>query len=118
MWLLVPVLGGEISHFSHTGGRGIHRRLKGILNSAARIHYGVTFDANNDVCVDAIVVVVPHSRGGGGVTRHGVTGVRTVFNRHVAERKLPVLVELFELGATVLEPDLDLEQRWGMLRKL
>lgn len=49
---------------------------------------------------------VPECRRRWGVAGHGVTVVGTVFQRH-----LPILIELFELGAPVLEPDFHLDRR-------
>lgn len=48
---------------------------------------------------------VPEGRGRRRVARHGVAVVRTVLQGH-----LSVLVELFELGAAVLEPDFHLDR--------
>lgn len=57
----------------------------------------------------AAVVVFPHSWGRRGVAGHGITGVRTMFQRNIPEWKLSILVELLKLGAAVLEPNFDLD---------
>ena len=117
--LLVPVLMCVISHAS---GRGINWGLIGTLPPAGRIHHSSSLDAAAAaVCVVAAAVVVvvvvvavvvfPHSRGWRRVAGHGIAGVWTVLKRNITERKLSILVELLELGATVLEPNFDLEGR-------
>lgn len=116
--LLVPVL---VCVLSHAGGRGINRRLIGTLPPAGGIHHFITLDvAAAAVCVAvaavvvvsvAAVVVFPHSRGWRRVAGHGIAGVWTVFKRNIPEWKLSVLVELLKLGATVLEPYFDLEEK-------
>lgn len=54
----------------------------------------------------AVRITVPDGRGRRGVAGHGVAVVGAVLQRHLA-----VLVELLELGAAVLEPDLHLAGR-------
>jgi len=118
--LLVPVLVRVVFHAG--GGRGIHRRLTGTLPSGGGIHQRITLDAA--ACVDvvaavSVVVVVvvvtiavfPYSWGWRRVAGHGIAGIWTMLERNFPERKLSVLVELLELGATVLEPDFDLKER-------
>jgi len=56
----------------------------------------------------AVRVTVPDGRGRRGVAGHGVAVVGAVLQRHLA-----VLVQLLELGAAVLEPDLHLGGREG-----
>lgn len=99
--LLVPVL---LRVLSHVSGRGVGGRLIGTVPGAGGLQRGAVFHV-----AAAAVVVVPHRRGRRGVTGHGVAGIWTVFQRDLPKRKLSVLVELLELGATVLEPDFDLE---------
>ena len=118
--LLVPVLVCVISHASR---RGVNRGLIGTLPPAGRIHHRSSLDAAAAVCIVAAavvgvvvvvvvtVVVFPHSWGRRRVAGHGIAGVWTVLERNITERKLSVLVELLELGATVLEPDFDLKGR-------
>lgn len=117
--LLVPVL---VCVLSHAGRRGISW-LIGTLPPAGRIHHCITLDAAAVgvvaaagaaivvVVVTVTVVVFPHSWGWRRVAGHGIAGVWTVFKRNIPERKLSILVELLKLGATVLEPNFDLEGR-------
>lgn len=81
---------------------------------AGRIQYGIILIAA--ICVadaaDVVVVVCvvfPHSWRWGGVAGHRITGIWTVFTSYFPEWKLSILVELLELGATVLKPNFDLK---------
>lgn len=112
--LLVPVLVREVPH---AVGRRIHRRLIGALSSGGGIHKRITLNTAAVACVVVVVIVViavavfPHSWGRRRVAGHGITGLRTVLERNIPKRKLSVLVELLELGATVLEPNFDLKKQ-------
>lgn len=86
---------------------GLHHRIT--LVAAARVAAAAA--AAVVVVVTVAVAVFPHSWGRRRVAGHGIAGIWTVFKRNIPERKLSVLVELLKLGATVLEPNFDLEGR-------
>lgn len=119
LWLVPVVLRKRI----HVSGRGVDRRLIGALAPAGWIQHCIIFKAAA-ICVDVAYavaaavcicvvagIVVPHSGGRRRVAGHGIAGIRAMFARYVPEWKLSILVELLELGTSVLEPDFDLEQR-------